>query len=279
MNIRLALSGSGFLAPAHVGFVCALLDNNFKIVEVAGTSGGSIVASAIAIGMNRQELSNLAFEQLPKGIADLSWFSIFKSLFDIPYANDGKILSQWLNEKFGMVQFNSTKIPLTVIASNITHSTTMVFNNQTFPNLKLSFACRASSSVPFFYAPINYANSVLVDGGVRANIPTNFLQDSAIRIGVRITGKESSASTQGLVNYSKQLIGSMLDANEDDLQSWAESTGAIISDVNSDPYDFLNANLNHDAKLDLFRRGYKSGLATITSIVHKNTKLNINPEQ
>ena len=47
-QVRLAFSGSGFLAPIHAGAACAFLDAGVQIVEVAGTSGGSIAAALIA---------------------------------------------------------------------------------------------------------------------------------------------------------------------------------------------------------------------------------------
>ena len=46
-NVRVAFSGSGFLAPIHAGAVCGMLDSEKSILEVAGTSGGSIAAALV----------------------------------------------------------------------------------------------------------------------------------------------------------------------------------------------------------------------------------------
>ena len=62
--IRLAFSGSGYLAGIHAGAACAVLDYGYDIVEVAGTSGGSICAAAVAVGMKQDGLKALAMAKL-----------------------------------------------------------------------------------------------------------------------------------------------------------------------------------------------------------------------
>ena len=50
--IRVALSGSGFRLGAQLGALQAISDAGFEIVQIAGASGGSIVAALFASGMS-----------------------------------------------------------------------------------------------------------------------------------------------------------------------------------------------------------------------------------
>jgi NTE family protein len=58
--IRIALSGSGFRLPAHVGALKAVLDADYKPVEISATSGGAIVASFYAAGISLTDMQELA---------------------------------------------------------------------------------------------------------------------------------------------------------------------------------------------------------------------------
>jgi predicted acylesterase/phospholipase RssA len=57
--IRVALSGSGFRLGAHLGALQAIADAGYEVIELAGTSGGSIVASLYASGMPLDVLKEL----------------------------------------------------------------------------------------------------------------------------------------------------------------------------------------------------------------------------
>ena len=70
--IRVALSGSGFKFPAHVGALHAIRDAGYEVIEIAGTSGGSIVASLAAVGMDLDIMKALT---LTRDWADMLTFS------------------------------------------------------------------------------------------------------------------------------------------------------------------------------------------------------------
>lgn len=259
-NIKIAFSGSGYLAPAHAGFAVGMMERGFNITEVAGTSGGSIVAAILATGVTKEDIKRIVFSQYPSGIVSRSNFQIINSiLHNDVYLNSGNVLQMWLNDVLENKTFADAKIPLTIMSTNLTKNESIEFSNKTTPNVSLAFACRASSSVPYIYAPVKYEGNILVDGGVRNNIPTNKLSPGGLRVGVRITGSDST-NVNSIIGFSKQLINCLLDANEDNLVAWAQSTGADIVDVNCDPYDFLDANIPIQGKKDLFNRGKQAAL-------------------
>ena len=100
MKIRLALSGSGFLAPIHAGAICALLDKNIEIVEVAGTSGGAFTACSVATMWNQEDLLKMALEDTPDNIMSYQPSAILKQGF-----NNGLVLERILDQKLGNICF------------------------------------------------------------------------------------------------------------------------------------------------------------------------------
>ena len=257
-TIKVAFSGSGFLAPTHAGFACGLMDLGYKIIEVAGTSGGSIVAALIASGANQARIKKIVFDNYPDNIVEKSNWTMFNAIRRKQfYINDGKVLENYLYENLGETNFYQTRIPLTIMATNLTDNETIEFSRTKTPGVKLHFAARASSSVPYIYKPVNYEGKILVDGGERNNIPTDKLTPGGLRVGVRILDG-GNYDVSNIIGFSKQNINCLLDANEDNLVSWAKATGAKIAEIKCDPYDFLDARINLEGKKDLFDRGYKA---------------------
>lgn len=60
--IRVALSGSGFRLGAHIGALQAIEDAGYTVIELAGTSGGSIVASLYASGVPLDVMRQMLME-------------------------------------------------------------------------------------------------------------------------------------------------------------------------------------------------------------------------
>lgn len=61
-RIRVALSGSGFRLGAHLGALQAIVDAGYEVVELAGTSGGSIVSAMFAGGMKLADMHELCMQ-------------------------------------------------------------------------------------------------------------------------------------------------------------------------------------------------------------------------
>lgn len=252
--VRLALSGSGFLAPIHAGALCAFLEAGVPILEVAGTSGGSIAAALLASGCTPAALRGLSMSDMPDKIMALQPLGALWRWA----MNDGKVLHAWLRRAIGAATFEQAKIPVTIVASDTRAQRTLVFNRSTTPTLALADACRMSASVPFVWAPVRFAGTLVADGGMCANIPTDKLShsDDTLRVGVQIVDGTVPPKIDSLLDYAKGCIGTMLNANENNLVAWAQQTGAVIIQVDAKPYGFLDAKLTPAQRLDLFSRGH-----------------------
>lgn len=249
-TVRLAFSGSGFLAGIHAGAAAALLDEDFKILEVAGTSGGSIVASAVALGMNRNELLKLAVN------SDMSKLLIFTplSLFRGAWCN-GNNLEKWLNTNFAGARMSDATMPVQILSTDVKGGGSHTFTNG--DPVSFAIACRASSAVPFIYEPVHYMDKVLIDGGVCNNIPVDKLKPVGIRLGIAVQEPDTFPATP-LWKYAGTLVKLLLASNEDNLIHLSKSTGATVLGVDSGNAGFLDTQLPLETKEMLFHAGYNA---------------------
>jgi len=257
MKIRLALSGSGFLLPAHAGAICALLDKNIQIVEVAGTSGGAIIACSVATMWNQDDLLRTALEDLPSGILSYQPSAILKQGF-----NNGLIFKKFLDQKLGDLFFINVSIPLKIVATDINNGCPYILSQETTPYIKLSDACRASASIPLYFSPY-YINEVkLSDGCLVNNFPINLLtDDEIIKVGICVTNVSLKSDTNTLFCLLQQYLNVITYDGQELLKTESTKLGVTVIDIDVTDYpSSLDTDLTKDQKYDLFMRGYNKVL-------------------
>jgi len=258
--VRLALSGSGFLAAAHVGAIVALHDAGISIKELAGTSGGSIVAGMAAAGMSADQMKDIA---LKGSFKDLLVWNPF-ALLHKGYCS-GDALLEWLKSHLGDITFSEVFIPLTVMTTDVNSGHSYRFSAKTTPNVEVALALRCSSSVPIVFSPVPSGTALFVDGGVANNIPVDQLvQDHIPRVGVEIVSG-GAENTNQIPGYLSAVINAMLASNEGARIAWAKHTGASIIPVDCNGYDFLDTDIPSGGKQELFNRGHRAMTAWIKS--------------
>jgi NTE family protein len=106
---------------------------------------------------------------------------------------------QFLDRLIGDATFEQTVIPLRVVATDITHSTRMVFGSG-----PIAPAVLASSAIPGVFPPVRLGDTVYVDGGALDNASV----ETALELGARrIYVLE--------VGYDERSVGAALWAGED----------------------------------------------------------------
>jgi NTE family protein len=162
-KIGLVLSGGGARGLAHIGVLKVLERENIPVHVLAGTSMGGLVASAYACGFSAEDLEQHALyvcqsRQLIK-------------LMDVSAARRGLLegnrvkahLAEWLGENRS---FEDLVYPLSLNAVDLNTGKEVVFTSG--PLLPALFATIA---FPGVFAPIQFNNRILVDGGVLDNLP------------------------------------------------------------------------------------------------------------
>ena len=120
-----------------------------------------------------------------KNILKLIYGLIFKRKIIINGLNSGQIIEKLINEKCykkNITNINEIKMPLIIPAVEIYSGNIYYFISQNKRNkisnkniyindINIGKAVRASCSYPIVFSPCKYNNKILMDGGIRENIP------------------------------------------------------------------------------------------------------------
>lgn len=264
--IRLALSGSGFKFPAHVGALLAVRDAGFTPVEYAGTSGGSIVAALAASGMNLDDMKELT---LTRDWSDMLTFSPFTALRGKGYCS-GNALLNWMSRKTKGVTFNDLNVPLTIMSSDASIETGFEFSRKMTGTTPIAFAARCSASIPLVYAAVPFQGATLQDGGMVNNIPVDKLKNDAVpRLGIQLVSKTTPISNgcASLGDLLARDLNMMLSANENTHVDMDELEGAHFAFVETGYAGGLDRNLSPVVRRRLLNDGYEATRKVLADII------------
>ena len=260
--IRVALSGSGFKFPAHVGALAAIRDAGYAPIQLAGTSGGSIVASLAAIGMPIEAMRELT---LTRDWSDMLTFSPWSLLTNMGWCSGSNLLD-WITAQTAGKTFADLATDLVVMASDVSSETPFEFSRSATPGAKIALAARASAAIPFVYAPVQYDGALLMDGGCANNIPVDKLTiDQVPRLGIQLVSKTSplAAGTHSVVDIAPRVIDLMMSANENTHVDLDLQLGAHFAFIETGFASGLDRNMGADIRQQLYDNGYAGATAAL----------------
>ncbi|HEY1999920.1 patatin-like phospholipase family protein [Paraburkholderia sp.] len=263
--IRVALSGSGFRLGAHLGALQAIADAGYEVVELAGTSGGSIVATLFASGMSLADLREMCMTLDWSPMMSFSpWSLVTKQSF-----SSGNALLQLLEKLTDGKTFADLSTELKVIASDLLTEKEYVFSRASTPAAPVALAARASASIPIVFAPVAYESVLCVDGGCSDNLPASKLTvDEVPRIGIYLESDDAPLlpGAYGLRTLAPRIIDLLLASNEASHIALDSKEGATIVRVPTGYASSLDRNMPAAIRQRLYNDGYaftKGALAQI----------------
>ena len=186
------MAGGGVKGAAHIGAIKALEEKNIKIDCISGTSSGSIVAVLYASGYNSKEIKEI-FEENAKKIKYIDFKNIIKIIgnifkkhkFLIEGFNTGEIIEKIINKyckRKGIVNIRDIKKDILIASVSINSGKVYFFESLKKENrysdeivhikdIDIGKAVRASCSYPGVFCPCTIKYDLVIDGGVRENIP------------------------------------------------------------------------------------------------------------
>ena len=233
-RIGLALGGGSARGIAHIGVLEWFEEHHIPIDYIVGTSMGGLVAGAYASGMTPAEIKKL--------MKDADWDLMFLS--DSPYRfktfrrkqdkrqfpsqiefglkngiglpgalNPGQQVALMLDQialPYGdLKSFDDLPTPFRAVATDLRKGDVVVLNRP-----PLSRAMRATMSIPGVFAPVNWDEWLLVDGGVLNNVPADVAKDLgadiiiAVNVGADVGDEEQQ--TQSLLSLLGKTIDTMM---------------------------------------------------------------------
>lgn len=233
-RIGLALGGGSARGIAHIGVLEWFEEHHIPIDYIVGTSMGGLVAGAYASGMSPAEIKKL--------MKDADWDLMFLS--DSPYRfktfrrkqdkrefpsqiefglkhglglpgalNPGQQVALMLDQialPYGdLKSFDDLPTPFRAVATDLRKGDVVVLNRP-----PLSRAMRATMSIPGVFAPVNWDDWLLVDGGVLNNVPADVAKDLGadiiIAVNVGADVGDEKQQTHSLLSLLGKTIDTMM---------------------------------------------------------------------
>lgn len=234
-RIGVVLSGGGARGGAHIGVLKVLEELRVPVDVIVGTSAGSIVGSAYASGLPLKDI-----EEEMKGLSTATLFRDV-SREDAPYRRKADDATNYLGPEMGLglkglslpkgavagvsleavlrrltrrqvsTNFDRLPIPFRAVATDLASSEMVVISNG-----QLALAARASMAIPGAVNPVEIDGRLLVDGGLKRNLPVDVARRMgaevviAINIGTPLLKRDQITS---LVSVTDQVLRILTDAN------------------------------------------------------------------
>ena len=272
-RIGLVLSGGGARGLAHIGVLRWMDEHRIPVDYVAGTSMGALVGALYATGMNADERQRLvdqinwgkAFQVEPdysdlsfrrkedrrsqqvavllgvkKGVGTPNGFS--------PRHQSGLLLDQIAFPYSNIQNFDELPIPFRCVATDMLNGSPVVMHDGS-----LAEALQATMALPGIFSPVEWNHTVLADGGLVNNIPTDVAHDMgaqviiAVNVGAPLAGPEQLQTLQGVLLQSLAIV-----TLENDHRALARADVVISPKLGS--YTLLD--FDRPQIKDIIQRGY-----------------------
>jgi NTE family protein len=214
-RIGLALGGGFARGIAHLGVLRAFERHGVEIASIAGVSAGSMVAAAYASGSTLDEI-----EQIARGMRfrDVARWTISR----LGLAETDRMVV-FLKRLLKADRFESMRIPLAVVASDLSSGQPAVFRDSG----DVVTAIRASCAYPGLYQPVRYDGRILVDGLVSMEVPALPLKQMGVSHVVSVVlpaaGATDPQSLFAVVHRCFQILSSRTE------HEWRRHSSVVIT--------------------------------------------------
>jgi len=269
MKYNAVFEGGGMKGIGLVGALTRVEEKGIRFDAVAGTSAGSIVAALYAAGYTAAELKEVlgttSFEALLDPVSP-KLYHLWKNYG----VHRGRKLYEWvfkLLRKKGVVKFCDLKMPLTVIASDLTNREMLIFSEPNHPQMTVAEAVRMSLGIPLFFQAYRWGERLVVDGGVLSNYPLRVFESSEAKtIGFKLVSStvlSVPAPPSDFFSYLDAILGTMLEAHDKEDQrslAWGSTIHIPTGSISSTKF-----HLSEDERHNLFDWGTPRPVASSTA--------------
>jgi NTE family protein len=202
VKVGLALGTGAALGFSLIGVLKVFKKEHIPIDIIAGTSIGSVMAGFTALGMEPEEIEEIALR------IDKGW--VYENLFwdmTLPRSGlfAGQTLLRFLRSYFGSREFNDLEIPFACVATDIETGEEVVLREG-----RVAESIRASCGLPLIFSPMRLNGRYLVDGGLVNPVPTSVLAglgaDTLIAVNLTAPASERQAQINGRARRAGQTL-------------------------------------------------------------------------
>lgn len=259
-RVGVVLSGGGAKGFAHIGVLKVIEESGLPIDYIAGTSMGSIVGGLYAIGYSPETMVRLVKEQ--------NWDAVMSDNIPRKYISvDEKMLDRHYLATFPFrgkkIQMKSSIYDGVMVNLLLARLTSPTYKTRNYSELSVPFLCvaadietaeayemtrgnlqrsiRASMSIPFYFAPVEVDNRLLIDGGMRNNFPVSNLRDKDIDIIIGVNVQRDFRKKNDLNSLAK-ILDQMIAMTDIDANMKAQEEVDIHIKPNLSKYGMMDFN-------------------------------------
>jgi NTE family protein len=228
--VALVLGGGSARGFAHVGVISVLEEAGVPIELVVGTSVGSLVGGLYASGLGGARLEEVARDLKRRDFFDFYVWNAFTGLGLAP----GNNLREFVARHAGNRAIEDLPRPFVAVAVDLRTGDEVILENGS-----LQDAIRASTAIPGVFEPFRAGDRLLVDGGVRNNLPVDVARSRGadVVIAVDVSAVASRVPLDNAVDVLLRAIEIVFDANADEQAK--EADVVVRPDVGAiPPLDF-----------------------------------------
>ena len=243
-KLGLALGGGGALGIAHIGALKAFEELGIQFDYIAGTSVGSLVGALYCYGFRVDKLESIARELKIKDLRT-SYF-IFKP------SNTSGIQNFIIKNFGGDLEFKDLKRKFVAVATDLKTGKEVHIDSG-----KVSLAVAGSCAVPGVFAPVEFEDMNLVDGGLKNNLPSDVVRKMGANIVFAVELNYSrgfGTEKKGMFDVLKSSMGIMMASGVEPKLAAAD----IV--IQPDMREFARLKLDQFDKR--FKLGYDSVMAS-----------------
>jgi NTE family protein len=293
-KVGLVLSGGGARGFAHIGTLKLIDSLQIPIDYIAGTSMGGTIGALYSIGYSGKEIEQIA--------RTTDWLDVFsdnpprRSVNYLQKKDDGKyqvelglkgitpvipsgfvvgqkvslMLSQLTASTETITDFDQLPIPFRCVAIDLISGHEVVLSKGSLPK-----ALRATMSIPTIFSPVEWGDSLLIDGGFLNNFPADVAESMGadviigVNIGNRLSKKEDLQSLVSVFNQTMVII---------DYRRQQKNFEKCALVITPDLDAFSSTDLDRESVNEIIDQGEKAATANFDKMIELIEKFNLKPE-
>jgi NTE family protein len=262
MKIGLALSGGGARGFAHIGVLKVFDEIGLEVDYIAGTSMGAIIGGLYSTGLTASEIEEIIREsiQIERVASDLvqrkdyyigekRWGNYANFSFPIDeqtrliqplgLISGNKITYDLFKATYpysSIENFDELPIPFAAVAANLETGEMKVIRSGS-----LAEAIRASMSAPSIYTPFSYECEILIDGGIKMNLPAPVVIDMGANYTIGVQVNSELKDRKRLTNIPS-ILEQTINISSQDSRLSAIETCSLLIEPSLDEYSSYDFN-------------------------------------
>lgn len=270
--------GGAIRGAAYAGAVKALEELNITPENIGGSSVGSIVAALMAVGYTADELREIFLD------VNFDLFRDFQFGLGPKFAlSKGEVFLDWIRDlieqkfygesyekgKNKAVTFREIEKNLYIITTDLSNFECKEFSKFETPDFEIATAVRISCSMPGLMKPLEYNNTLLVDGDLQKSVPMwrlskNLISDDERILEFRLEGDYEGSDKNALdyVNTIYSCITSIATSFIVDCYGQKDKYDYIV--INTGGVIVVDFNYPREKREDLVKSGYDQTIEYFT---------------